>query len=268
MKRTKSNLAILYARVSTARQFAKDLSVPDQLQQMRDFCAANGYVVVAEYVEDGRTARNDQRPAFQAMMRHILEGEEKIGLLLVHSFSRAFRNLADLTRYLQELKSVGTRLNSVSQSVDDTPMGRFVILFNGLVDEMFSAGNSMNVKRTRRENARRGYFNGSKPPFGYQAKETKVVGQTGYRKVLAVDEIEAVIVREIFDLYEGIGCESPLGMKKIVEHLNAKCLCRGQQWRVQKVQKILSDPVYTGVYLFGGRAAHNGLADSDLEETK
>jgi len=208
MSKAKSNLAILYARVSTARQFAKDLSIPDQLQQMRDYCAANGYVVAddGEYVEDGRTATNIHRPALQAMMQRILGGDEQIGLLLVHSFSRAFRNMADLTKYLQELKSVGTRLNSVSQSVDDTPMGRFVILFNGLVDEMFSAGNSMNVKRVRRENARRGFFNGSKPPFGYQAIETKVVGHSGYRRVLAIDEIEAAIVREM--IVQHLFCKS------------------------------------------------------------
>ena len=141
------------------------------------------------------------------------------------------------------------------------------MLFYGLVDEMYSAENSKHVKRARRENARRGFFNGSKPPFGYKIIETKVIGHTGNRRVLALDESEAKVVCEIFDLYEGIGCE-PLGMKKIAEHLNAKCLYRGQQWRVQKIQKILSDSVYTGVYEFGGRVAQNGLPYSEKEIEK
>lgn len=39
----------LYARVSTVKQAEKDLSIPDQLQQMLDWCKAKGYVVAMEY---------------------------------------------------------------------------------------------------------------------------------------------------------------------------------------------------------------------------
>jgi len=42
--------AALYARVSTVKQAQKDLSVPDQLRQMRDWCLANGYTVTQEYL--------------------------------------------------------------------------------------------------------------------------------------------------------------------------------------------------------------------------
>ena len=42
----------LYARVSTTRQAEKDLSIPDQLNQMRQWCKANGHLVVQEYIEE------------------------------------------------------------------------------------------------------------------------------------------------------------------------------------------------------------------------
>ncbi len=51
----------LYARVSTVRQAEKDLSIPDQLRQMREWCARNGFSVAMEYVELGRTATDDRR---------------------------------------------------------------------------------------------------------------------------------------------------------------------------------------------------------------
>jgi site-specific DNA recombinase len=38
-------IAALYARVSTARQAEKELSIPDQLQQMRDWCERQGISV-------------------------------------------------------------------------------------------------------------------------------------------------------------------------------------------------------------------------------
>jgi hypothetical protein len=93
--------------------------------------------------------------------------------------------------------------------------------------------------------------------------ETKVVGRTGYRKILTIDEEEAPIVREIYDLYEGLTPAGPMGMKKIVEHLNKKCLRRGQLWTVQKVQRILSDSVYTGVYNFGARTRTPKINDGE-----
>lgn len=58
----------LYARVSTAKQAEKDLSIPDQLNQMRDWCKANGYSIAKEYIEPGASATDDRRPAFQEMI--------------------------------------------------------------------------------------------------------------------------------------------------------------------------------------------------------
>ena len=43
-------LVALYARVSTTRQAENDLSIPDQLRQLRDWCAANGHSIVREFV--------------------------------------------------------------------------------------------------------------------------------------------------------------------------------------------------------------------------
>ena len=58
----------LYARVSTSRQADNDLSIPDQLRQMRQWAERNGHVVVKEYIEPGNTATDDKRPVFQDMM--------------------------------------------------------------------------------------------------------------------------------------------------------------------------------------------------------
>ncbi len=63
----------LYARVSTTKQAEKDLSIPDQLRQMRDWCARNGYRVAQEYVEGGASATDDRRPVFQQMIADATE---------------------------------------------------------------------------------------------------------------------------------------------------------------------------------------------------
>ena len=50
----------LYARVSTTKQAEKDLSIPDQLKQMRDWCKRQGFGVAVEYVEPGASATDDK----------------------------------------------------------------------------------------------------------------------------------------------------------------------------------------------------------------
>ena len=52
----------LYARVSTTKQADKDLSIPDQLRQMRDWAKRNGYLVAKEYIEPGASATDDGGP--------------------------------------------------------------------------------------------------------------------------------------------------------------------------------------------------------------
>ena len=58
----------LYARVSTPRQAEKDLSIPDQLRQLREYCKAHNLPIAAEYIEPGASATDDRRPVFQQMI--------------------------------------------------------------------------------------------------------------------------------------------------------------------------------------------------------
>ena len=48
---------LLYARVSTDKQAQRDLSIPAQLQLMREYAKKQGWTVVAHYVDEGESAR-------------------------------------------------------------------------------------------------------------------------------------------------------------------------------------------------------------------
>jgi DNA invertase Pin-like site-specific DNA recombinase len=54
--------------LSTTRQAEQDLSIPDQLRQMRERCDRNGHLIAKEYVEPGASATDDKRPVFQDMI--------------------------------------------------------------------------------------------------------------------------------------------------------------------------------------------------------
>lgn len=255
--------ALLYARVSTLGQAKKELSIQDQLYQMRNWCRDRQMTVLGEYVDLGRSATNDERPEFQNMIADSMERHKEIGCIVVHSFSRAFRNVEDMVAYGRRLKQKKIRLISITQPVDESPMGQMMQVIYGFMDQMFSTENSKHVRRSRRANARNGFYNGAVAPFGYKRVPTNAPGNGGFRKVLEIDEAEAEIVREIFDRYEGGIYGPPVGMKTITKIMNAKCTYRGSVWRNQQIQRILSDEVYTGVYMAEGRTKNKEEEDED-----
>ena len=61
-------IVALYARVSTTKQAEKDLSIPDQIRQMKEWCKGKKYSVAVEYIEPGASATDDRRPVFQQMI--------------------------------------------------------------------------------------------------------------------------------------------------------------------------------------------------------
>lgn len=104
----------LYARVSTAKQAEKELSIPDQLRQLRAWCKAQGRAVGAEYVEAGASATDDRRPVFQQMIADATLDPPPFEAIIVHSRSRFFRDLYELLRYERMLKRSGVRVDSIT----------------------------------------------------------------------------------------------------------------------------------------------------------
>src|SRR5262245_36143288 len=99
--------ATVYLRVSTGRQAEQDLSIPDQKAQTRAWAAQRGWTVVAEYVEPGASATDDKRPEFQRMIERACDGENAFDVIVVHSFSRFFRDAFGLEFYVRKLAKHG-----------------------------------------------------------------------------------------------------------------------------------------------------------------
>ena len=245
----------LYARVSTTRQADNELSIPDQVRQMREWCRAKGYGVAAEYVEPGASATDDRRPEFQRMIAEATRTPSPFEAIVVHSRSRFFRDLFQFLGYERALKRAGVRVLSITQQTGEDPAGEMASKFFSLFDEYQSQENSKHTRRAMEENARQGYWNGSHPPFGYRTVDTERVGNRGrLKRRLEVDPVEAATVRRIYELYVHGYQNKPLGMKGIAEHLNKSgATMRGRPWRAQKVNEILSDTTYNGCFYFNRR---------------
>jgi site-specific DNA recombinase len=246
----------LYARVSTTRQAEADLSIPDQIKQGEDYCAARGLELVATFVEPGASATDDRRPEFQHMMDAATSSAHPFDLVLVHSISRFFRDQFLSGMYTRKLRKAGVALVSMTQDFQDDPTGNLIRQVLGSFDEYQSRENGKHTLRAMQENARQGFWNGSRAPFGYEAVVRERRGHK-LKKVLAIQEDEAAVVRRIFDLALG-GTGVPLGIKAIVNQLNGSTVrYRGKPFHIAAVHRILTATTYMGVHHFNRRDARS-----------
>ena len=124
-----------------------------------------------------------------------------------------------------------------------------------LFDEYSSKENGKHTLRAMKENARRGYFNGSRPCFGYQAVECFMDGDKSKKKKRAeINHTEAEVVRNIFGHYLNGHSGKEMGAKEIAQYLNNQGISlRGTQWNKSRVHEVLANRAYVGEYYFNKR---------------
>src|SRR5271157_2505179 len=255
--------AVLYMRVSTGRQAEHDLSIPDQRSQLKAWCRANGHDVVAEYVEAGASAGNDRRPCFQQMIERACDGEHAFNLIVVHSYSRFFREAFEQEFYLRKLAKHGVRVISMTQPVGDEtePVHAMMRKVIALFDEYQSKENAKHVIRALKENARQGFWNGARAPIGYRVVAAEQRGAK-VKKKLEIDPLHADTVRLIYRLaLEGDGTSGPMGVKNITAHLNRQRIFTrdGGRWGIGQVHRILTRATYIGRHEFNKRSKSKEL---------
>ncbi len=259
--------AAIYLRVSTGRQADNDLSIPDQKTQTEAWCQARGWTVVVEYIEAGASATDDKRPEFQRMIERACDGENAFDVIVVHSFSRFFRDAFGLEFYVRKLAKHDVRLVSITQELGDDPAQVMMRQVIALFDEYQSKENAKHVLRSMKENARQGYWNGARPPFGYTAVEVERRGNR-VKKKLAIDPVEAETVRLMFRLFrEGDAGSGPKGVKAIAVWLNEHGYRTrgGATWAIGPVHALLCHPVYGGRMRFNRCEARSKRRKSEAE---
>lgn len=248
--------AALYLRVSTARQAEHDVSIPDQKRQGEAYCASRGYQLVETYVEPGASATNDRRPEFQRMIEAGTSKPAPFDVVVVHSFSRFFRDHFELEFYVRKLAKNGVKLVSITQEMGDDPMHVMMRQIMALFDEYQSKENAKHVMRALKENARQGFWNGSLPPIGYRVVAAEQRGARTKKK-LEIDPLHADTVRLIYRLaLEGDGTTGQMGVKSIVSYLNSRRIFTrdGGRWGIGQVHRILTRRTYMGEHEFNKRS--------------
>ena len=247
--------AALYLRVSTARQAEHDVSIPDQKRQGEAYCEARNLQLVETFIEPGASATNDRRPEFQRMIEAGTSKPAPFDVVVVHSFSRFFRDHFELEFYVRKLAKNGVKLVSITQEMGDDPMHVMMRQIMALFDEYQSKENAKHVMRALKENARQGFWNGSLPPIGYRTVAAEQRGAK-VKKKIEIDPLHADTVRLIYRLaLEGDGTTGQMGVKNIVSYLNSRRIFTrdGGRWGIGQVHRILTRRTYMGEHEFNKR---------------
>lgn len=242
--------AIIYVRVSTAGQADEELPIESQIDRCKAKADELGATVLQVFRDDGRSGRDDNRPAFQAAFRFCEFSPPTY--LITWSTSRFCRNRVDAGLYKRRLDAAGVELVYISTPIDRQSDGGWMI--EGVMeifDEWYSRQVAADTMRSMIKNARDGFWNGGSPPYGFRPVPAP---ESPRRRRLEAVPAEADTVRAIF-----AARLAGQGSLHIARALNAGGnLNRGRPWNKTSVGAVLRSEAVIGRTVFGRRDKTGG----------
>lgn len=242
----------IYVRVSTDIQ-VDGYSIDEQLERLRKFCEAHGWIIYKEYVDPGFSGSNIDRPAMLKMLKDVRE--KKFDAVLVYKLDRLSRSQKD-TLYLIEEEFLPNDVDFISMSENfdtSTPFGKAMIgilsVFAQLEREQIKERMAMgHIGR-----AKSGYWRGgSNPPIGYDFIDGK----------LELNTYEALQVRKIFSLF--LNGES---MHSIATYMSENYTNKYSNYKhTATISTILRNQLYIGKIKYKGviyDGVHEPIIDND-----
>ena len=222
--------AVIYARYSSDNQ--REESIEGQIRECTAYAEKNGITIVKHYIDRAISAKTDNRPEFQQMIK---DSDKKLfDIVLVWKLDRFARNRYDSARYKTQLKKNGVKLMSATEIISEGPEG---IILESVLEgyaEHYSADLSEKVIRGMTENALKGKFTGGAIPFGY-------IINADHR--FEIDPLTAPFVAETFQRYN-----DGQTMREIRDWLNEKGVKnqRGGLMTFNTIQHMLNNRRYIG----------------------
>jgi DNA invertase Pin-like site-specific DNA recombinase len=250
---------LLYARVSTDRQAQMDLSIPAQLQLMREHAKRQGWSVVGQYLDEGESARTANRPELKRLLHHCQQ-TKGVEIVLVHKLDRLARNVVDYATIKTILKRRGIRLVSVVEQFDDGPVGHLLENIIASISEWYSANLGEEIKKSSFAKIQRGEWPHG-PAFGYRS-----VREETTRKIRHVEDPDtAPLIRQAFELY-ATGQHS---LRGLAEEMGDRGLRTrpGKPYSAQLLKKLLRRRFYIGKIVWNGKeypGKHPAIVPADL----
>ena len=243
----------LYIRLSESDEDktyeSESESIINQRNLLMDYVKMSGFTLVDEYVDDGFTGTNFDRPSFQRLLKDIESG--RINCVITKDLSRLGRDYIQCGYYVEQyFPQKKIRYISILDQVDTflESANNDIAPFKALFNDMTSKDTSKKIRSILKNKKEQGKFIGSKPCYGYMRDPL----DKGH---LIPDSEVAPIVKKIFKMaYSGTGVSdivSYLNDNKILSpsmYKNTKSSTRQKVnvWTISSVNKLLKNRMYTG----------------------
>lgn len=257
-----SKRAVLYLRQSTYRE--ESISLEMQEQSCRDYCARQGYEVVAVEADPGITGRTWKRPAVQRVVQMAEQG--RVDVVVLWKWSRLSRSRLDFARAVDTIETAGGRVESSTEPIDvTTASGRFGrgVMAELAVLQSDQIGENWRAIHERR--VQQGLPHNGGPRFGY------AYSGEGYE----IDPVTGPYVEELYRRFTvGESFRSlALWLKSSgVEPLHSfgarrAGISEDRTWTRRTLQRYLDSGFAAGIINFRGKqypGAHEAIIDDDL----
>ena len=209
-----------------------------------------------EFVDDGFTGTNTDRPAFQKMVGAIREG--LFSICITKDFSRFSRDYIEMGDYLECLfPFLGVRYISINDGYDSDEYkgttGGMDIVMRTIVYDAYSKDLSVKSKTGKMQGMKKGHRMGM-PPYGYMPDPNKCARDV-------IDPEAAAVVRRIFEAAmkgmgtgeiakmlndDGVLAPSAYYCRKYPESEKFGSVSGKNCWKASQIWKILRKYAYTG----------------------
>ena len=238
--------AILYCRVSSKEQI-ENTSLESQERSCREYAQRHDMQVLAVYVDKGESAKTADRTEFIKAIGFCTSKKNKVDYFVVFKLDRFARNQDDHVMVRAKLRQSGTELRSVTEPINDTPVGRAM---EGMISVFAEFDNNVRTERTRSgmvERIKKGIWVWGAPLGFYRpSKGSNIVP----------DPEVAPLIRLAFDEY----AKRTYSYQKLAELL-AKKGFRTRQGKTpcaQLIEKTIKNPIYCGIIdIWGDRYQGN-----------
>ena len=241
-------IAGIYIRVSTLDQAREGFSLGEQEARLKDFCKAKQYEVYKVYADEGISAKNDKRPAYQSMMNDVKNGA--INVIVAFKMDRLTRSVYDVEKLMKIVKEAGCDIDCLAdESNTTTSNGRMIMRIMTSVSQNEIEKCSERTKLGMVGAIKAGHIP-NRTPLGFKRDNKKLV----------IDPLNKDIVERVFDLYlEGKSHQT------IANIYNQEKVLGKTNWYDSTIQKILSNELYKGDFVNGRKTKYPTYYENVVE---
>lgn len=218
---------IIYTRVSHQEQAKNGLSLENQLDRCRKYCAFKEFDIIGEICDEGVSGfKTSGRKGWEEMMG--LVESKKIDAVVCYSLSRFARNTAATILAIEKMNKKGVEFHSITESIDtNSATGKLFLTMIAAFAEFERTMTGERIKSVLDMKKKKGEAMGS-VSYGYKREG----------KMLVEDETEQGIIRYIVELKErGMNLR---GIAEQLEDLGLKTRT-GNKWHVQQIKNIIEN---------------------------